>query len=248
MIFQSSTAFFAVYIPLVVLSVMAVIFEEKLIEFERKLCRIKRLNRRRCFIRCSPAVDVVFKSHCWACVSCRFLNCRNIFCLFVYIGKNGRSETNRSIIGIICLVVVGISLLITQSNSNKIRVPRSLNKSTASILGSDAKLFDECFRAFVEAYNTREEGDGGLLNETDEFNNLQTQLKYVECDSIEKKEIVKKLRTILFLVWFSDDMETIKYREDSDGNWYPLEKKIATQEQLEQTEKYIFEIIDMYYK
>lgn len=153
-----------------------------------------------------------------------------------------------SIIGIICLVVVGISLLITQSNSNKIRVPRSLNKSTASILGSDAKLFDECFRAFVEAYNTREEGDGGLLNETDEFNNLQTQLKYVECDSIEKKEIVKKLRTILFLVWFSDDMETIKYREDSDGNWYPLEKKIATQEQLEQTEKYIFEIIDMYYK
>ena len=103
-----------------------------------------------------------------------------------------------SIIGIICLMVVGISLLITQSNSNKIRVPRSLNKSTASILGSDAKLFDECFRAFVEAYNTREEGDGGLLNETDEFNNLRTQLKYVEYDSIEKRKSSRNLKTFIF--------------------------------------------------
>lgn len=153
-----------------------------------------------------------------------------------------------SIIGIICLVVVGISLLITQSNSNKIRVPRSLNKSTASILGSDAKLFDECFRAFVEAYNTREEGDGGLLNETEEFDNLKSQLKYIECDSIEKKEIIKKFKNILFLVWFSDDMETIKYSVDSQGNSHQLEKKIPTQEQLEQTEKYIYEMIAMYYK
>lgn len=153
-----------------------------------------------------------------------------------------------SIIGIICLVVVGISLLITQSNSNKIRVPRSLNKSTASILGSDAKLFDKCFRAFVEAYNTREEGDGGLLNETEEFDNLKSQLKYIECDSIEKKEIIKKFKNILFLVWFSDDMETIKYSVDSQGNSHLLEKKIPTQEQLEQTEKYIYEMIAMYYK
>lgn len=153
-----------------------------------------------------------------------------------------------SVMGVTCLIIIGVSLLITQSNSNKIRVPKSLNKSTSAILGSDAKLFDECFRAFVEAYNTREEGDGGLLNETEEFDNLKSQLKYIECDSIEKKEIIKKFKNILFLVWFSDDMETIKYSVDSQGNSHQLEKKIPTQEQLEQTEKYIYEMIAMYYK
>ena len=93
-----------------------------------------------------------------------------------------------------------------------------------------------------------EEGDGGLLNETEEFDNLKSQLKYIECDSIEKKEIIKKFKNILFLVWFSDDMETIKYSVDSQGNSHQLEKKIPTQEQLEQTEKYIYEMIAMYYK
>lgn len=153
-----------------------------------------------------------------------------------------------SIIGVICLLIIGVSLLIAQSNSDKIRVPKSLNSSTSAILGSDAKLFDECFRAFVEAYNTREEGDGGLLNETEEFDNLKSQLKYIECYSSEKQEIVKNLKNSIALVLFSDVMETLKYDVDSQGNYYRLEKAVPTQEQLEQTEKYIYEMINMYYK
>lgn len=37
MIFQSLPIFFAVYIPLVILSVLAIIYEEKLIEFEQQI-------------------------------------------------------------------------------------------------------------------------------------------------------------------------------------------------------------------
>lgn len=39
MIFNSFSAFFAVYIPLVLLAVLAVVFEERLIRFEQKLKR-----------------------------------------------------------------------------------------------------------------------------------------------------------------------------------------------------------------
>ncbi len=37
--FSSATVFFSVYIPLVVLAVFAIIFEEKLIAFEQKIKR-----------------------------------------------------------------------------------------------------------------------------------------------------------------------------------------------------------------
>ena len=37
MIFNSFPAFFAVYIPLVILAIFAIIFEEKLIAFEQKI-------------------------------------------------------------------------------------------------------------------------------------------------------------------------------------------------------------------
>lgn len=148
-----------------------------------------------------------------------------------------------AIIGVICLLIVGISLLVIHSSSDKIRVPRSLNSNTSAILGSDAKLFDDCFRAFVEAYNTREEGDGGLLNETDEFNNLKSQLKYIGYDSIEKKEIITDLQETILIIWFSDATKTIRYSDSGR-----LEKGITTQEQIDEAEKYIHEIIDKYYK
>lgn len=47
MIFQSLPIFFVVYIPLVILSVSAIVYEEKLIEFERKLkeCVLKLWHR-----------------------------------------------------------------------------------------------------------------------------------------------------------------------------------------------------------
>lgn len=37
--FSSATVFFSVYIPLVILAVLAIIFEEKLIAFEQKIKR-----------------------------------------------------------------------------------------------------------------------------------------------------------------------------------------------------------------
>ena len=44
MIFQSFPAFFAVYIPLVILAIFAIIFEEKLIAFEQKIkIQVKKL-------------------------------------------------------------------------------------------------------------------------------------------------------------------------------------------------------------
>ena len=44
MIFQSFPAFFAVYIPLVILAIFAIIFEEKLIVFEQRIrIQVKKL-------------------------------------------------------------------------------------------------------------------------------------------------------------------------------------------------------------
>ncbi len=44
MIFQSFPAFFAVYIPLVILAIFAIIFEEKLIAFEQRIkIQVKKL-------------------------------------------------------------------------------------------------------------------------------------------------------------------------------------------------------------
>ncbi len=37
--FSSATAFFSVYVPLVILAVIAIIFEERLIAFEQKIKR-----------------------------------------------------------------------------------------------------------------------------------------------------------------------------------------------------------------
>ena len=44
MIFNSFPAFFAVYIPLVILAIFAIIFEEKLIAFEQRIkIQVKKL-------------------------------------------------------------------------------------------------------------------------------------------------------------------------------------------------------------
>ena len=38
--FSSATVFFSVYVPLVILAVLAIVFEEKLIAFEQKIKRV----------------------------------------------------------------------------------------------------------------------------------------------------------------------------------------------------------------
>ena len=153
-----------------------------------------------------------------------------------------------SSIAVICCITITITLFFTFFNDNKISVPNSPNEKTSLILGADIKLFDDCFKSFVEAYNTREEGDGGLLNETKELDSLYSQLKDIECFASTKEEIVSNLSNIIFITLMSNDLETQEYIQDSKGNYQTLAKAIPSDKQIEDTEKYIYEIIDKYYK